>query len=139
MAARRINISMLHSLFAVCLGACAGASLRWLANQALNPLVAALPLGTLAVNWLGGWLMGVALGVFSLIPHAAGEWRLLVITGFLGSLTTFSAFSAEMAALLQQGRWLLCACAVTLHVAGSIALVFLGLGSVALARRLLAP
>lgn len=129
---------MLQSLLALWLGAALGASLRWAANVTLNPLIASLPLGTLAVNWLGGWLMGLALGVFALFPQLGGEWKLLVITGFLGSLTTFSAFSAEMTTLIQQGRWLLCGGAVALHVAGSIGLVFVGLGTVNLARKLLA-
>lgn len=128
---------MLHSFFALWLGAALGASLRWAANSVLNPLMATLPLGTLAVNWLGGWLMGIALGVFALFPQLGSEWKLLVITGFLGSLTTFSAFSAETAAMIQHGRWLVCLGTVLLHVVGSIGLVFVGLGTANLAKKLL--
>lgn len=130
------TMNMILSVCAVCIGACAGALLRWLANTVLNPVLAALPLGTLAVNWLGSLLMGLALGLFAFFPGAASQLKLLVITGFLGSLTTFSAFAGEMAAMLQQGRIALCAGVICLHVIGSIVLVFLGLGLAHLIRSL---
>lgn len=113
------------SALAVCAGACAGSLLRWLANIFLNPLMAAFPLGTLAVNLTGSLIMGAALSFFD--SHSVtGDLKLAVITGFLGSLTTFSAFAAEMAALLQSGRYLVCAIALGLHVFGSIAMIFAG-------------
>lgn len=118
---------MLSAVLCICLGACAGALVRWGANVLLNPVFAAVPLGTLFVNWLGGLLMGLALGYFAACPDASPNSKLLVITGFLGSLTTFSAFSGEMASLIQQGRLLLCATVIGLHVFGSIGMVFLGL------------
>ena len=77
-------------------GAALGANARWLLGLWLNALFPALPLGTLAANLLGGWLIGLALGVFAWLPALAPEWRLFLVTGFLGALTTFSTFSAEM-------------------------------------------
>lgn len=118
---------MFISICSVCVGACAGALLRWLANIYLNPVLAAFPLGTLAVNWLGSLLMGLALGYFASAPDSSAGSRLLVITGFLGSFTTFSAFAGEMASMIQHGRLFLCAAVIGLHVCGSIVLVFLGL------------
>lgn len=118
---------MLTSVLSICLGACAGALLRYMANILLNPLLAAFPLGTLAVNWLGGMLMGLAMGYFAAVPDASPESKLMFITGFLGSLTTFSAFSGEMATLIQQNKLALCIGAISLHVVGSIIMVFLGM------------
>lgn len=128
---------MALSLLCVCLGACAGACCRWGLNAALNPLFSALPLGTLAANWLGSLMMGVVLGMFSLYPAANPHWKLLLVTGFLGSFTTFSAFAGEMAALMASQRYILCAAGIFLHVAGCIALVFGGMGLVALIRKIL--
>ena len=90
----------------------------------------ALPLGTLAANLIGGYLIGVALAVFTALPDLSPQWRLFVITGFLGGLTTFSTFSAEVVIQLQQGRpgWAL---ATTFaHLAGSLALTALGIATV---------
>ena len=125
---------MRSSLLAVCAGASAGAALRWLLGLILNPLFPLLPLGTLAVNWLGGYLIGLALSLFACFPALGAEWRLAVVTGFLGALTTFSAFSAEVAALIQQGRLLWAGGAVALHVCGSLAMTFLGMGTFSLLR-----
>jgi CrcB protein len=123
---------MLYSLFSISIGACAGAALRWFAGRALNPLVPVLPLGTLAVNLAGGWLIGFALGVFAHFPGLSETWRLFVITGFLGSLTTFSTFSAEVILLLQEGRLFPGLLLVFLHVAGSLGMTLLGIGTAAL-------
>lgn len=125
---------MLLSILAICSGACAGACLRWLANILLNPIWPALPLGTLCVNLFGGFLMGIALSCFSLFPALPTQWKLLVITGFLGSLTTFSAFAGEMASLLENGKVALCALGISLHVFGSILMVFAGIGLASLAK-----
>lgn len=124
-------------IIAICLGACAGALARWGANLLLNPICSAIPLGTLAVNWLGSFLMGLALAFFASFDGNSG-WKLLLITGFVGSFTTFSAFSGEMASLLQAGRADMCLLGICLHVFGSIALVFAGLRSFGLLSRLLA-
>lgn len=125
---------MLLSIFAVCVGACAGALLRWAANLLLNPFFAPLPLGTLAVNLAGGLIMGIAMGCFALFPAAPQQWKLLLVTGFLGSLTTFSAFSGEMTRLISENRLALCAMGIGLHVGGSILMVFAGIALVSLVR-----
>ena len=83
---------MLNSILAISLGASAGAVLRWFLGRALNTLFPAIPPGTLAANLLGGYLIGLALAVFAAAPSVSPEWRLLIITGFLGGLTTFSLF-----------------------------------------------
>jgi CrcB protein len=125
---------MLTSLLAIGLGAALGAILRWLLSIGLNGLLPALPPGTLAANLIGGYLIGVALAVFAQLPQLPPEWRLFVITGFLGGLTTFSTFSAEVTTHLQAGRlgWALGVIAV--HVSGSLLMTLAGLATVAWAR-----
>ena len=95
---------MLSAVIAISLGASLGAVLRWLLGVGMNHLLPALPLGTLAANLVGGYLVGVAVALFAQSPQLPPEWRLFVITGFLGGLTTFSTFSAEVVAALNQGR-----------------------------------
>lgn len=126
---------MINSILAISLGASAGAVLRWLLGRALNALFPLVPIGTLAANLIGGYFIGVALAVFAAMPQWAPEWRLLVITGFLGGLTTFSTFSAEVTTLLQQGRFQWAGTAIAVHVLGSLAMTMLGLATVALLRR----
>lgn len=126
---------MINSILAISLGASAGAVLRWLLGRALNALFPLIPIGTLAANLLGGYLIGVAVAVFAALPQLAPEWRLLVITGFLGGLTTFSTFSAEVTTLLQQGRLQWAGAAIAVHVAGSLSMTLLGMATVALLRR----
>ncbi len=119
----------------ISLGAAAGAVLRWLLGTWLNALLPSLPPGTLAANLVGGYLIGVARAVFAQHPGLAPEWRLLVITGFLGGLTTFSTFSAEVTHLIQQGRILWACVARGAHLFGSLAMTAAGLGTGALRRR----
>jgi fluoride exporter len=126
---------MLHSVLAICAGACLGALLRWGLGNGLNALFPALPPGTLAANLIGAYLIGLAIGVFAHHDSLPPEWRLFVITGFLGSLTTFSSFSAEVVALLQQGRIAWAAAAIGAHLFGSLLLTLAGLASVEAARR----
>lgn len=126
---------MLHSILAISAGASAGAVLRWLLGRSLNTLFPAIPPGTLAANLIGGYLIGIAIAVFTGLPNLSPEWRLLIITGFLGGLTTFSTFSAEVVTLLQQGRLLWAGAAISLHVVGSLAMTILGLTTVALIKR----
>jgi len=116
---------MLH-IFAICLGACAGALLRWQLGLWLSP-GGLIPWGTLAANLVGGYLVGLCVGVFQALPQLDPVWRLALITGFLGALTTFSSFSAEVVALLQQQRYALALGTTTLHLGGSLLLTVLGL------------
>jgi len=126
---------MLYSVLAVALGAACGALLRWGLGLSLNWLYPAIPPGTLAANLIGGYLIGIAITFFAAHPELPPQWRLLVITGFLGGLTTFSAFSAEITALIEQGRLLSAGAAATLHVGGSIAMTLLGIATWQLMRR----
>jgi fluoride exporter len=119
------------TLLAITLGAALGALARWGLGLALNHLFPAVPPGTLAANLVGAYLVGLALPMLLVQPEAHPAWRLFVLTGFLGGLTTFSAFSGEVALLLQQGRLALSAGAITLHVGGSLALTLAGFATVA--------
>ncbi len=114
-------------LLAVGGGAAAGAWLRWGLGAMLNPVFPTLPLGTLAANLVGGLLMGVAMEFLTRHAVLPPEARLLVTTGFLGGLTTFSTFSAEIVTLLVRREYLWGSIAVAAHVAGSIAMTVLGL------------
>src|SRR5436190_17502318 len=122
-------------LLAVGGGAAVGAWLRWWLGIVLNPVFPTLPLGTLAANLIGGYLMGIALAVLSHFEALPPEARLLITTGFLGGLTTFSTFSGEAATLLgrQQLGWT--AALVGAHVVGSIVMTFAGIGSMRLILR----
>jgi CrcB protein len=118
------------SVLAVSLGAAVGAVARWQLGLWLSSPGALLPWGTLAANLVGGYLIGVALGVFQALPALDPMWKLLLVTGFLGGLTTFSAFSAEVVDFLTQGRLLLAMTTALLHVAGSLLATWLGLKTV---------
>lgn len=109
------------------IGGALGCWLRWLLGLLLNPLFPTLPLGTLAANLLGGFLMGGVLGVFDHFQTLPPELRLFVATGFLGGLTTFSTFSAESTTLLLRQQYLWFAGHVTLHLVGSIAMTVAGI------------
>ena len=118
---------------AICIGACVGALSRWQLGLWLNPASSGLlPWGTLAANLIGGYLVGVCVGVFQQLPELDPIWRLALVTGFLGALTTFSSFSAEVVSLLQQGRFALATGNAALHLFGSLALTWLGLKTAAL-------
>ena len=126
---------MLNSIFAISIGASAGAVLRWLLGRSLNTLFPLIPPGTLTANLLGGYLIGLALAIFTALPNLSPEWRLLIVTGFLGGLTTFSTFSAEVATLLQQGRLLWAGAAISMHVIGSLFMTLLGMATVVFLKR----
>lgn len=115
---------------AVGIGAALGAWLRWLLGIAFNPLVGALPLGTLFANLIGGYLVGVAVEYLGRHAGLPPEMRLFVITGFLGGLTTFSTFSAEAVALLSRGQFGWALAHMLAHLVGSIALTILGIYTV---------
>jgi len=125
---------MIASLLSISAGASLGAILRWLLASVLNPIFPALPLGTLAANLVGGYLVGIAVALFAALPDVSPQVRLFVITGFLGGLTTFSTFSAEVVTQLQQGHgaWAL-ATALT-HMIGSFVLCALGIATVGMLR-----
>jgi CrcB protein len=118
------------SVLAISVGAAIGAVLRWLLAVRFNPLWTALPLGTLAANLVGGYAIGVALGWLGQHPELPPQVRLFVVTGLLGGLTTFSTFSAEVVAHLQEGRMAPALLVAVTHVLGSLALTALGLASV---------
>ena len=118
------------SILAVCVGASCGALLRWLLATQFNSLLPSLPPGTLIANLLGGYLIGVAIAYFGNHPSLSPQWRLLVVTGFLGGLTTFSAFSAEVVANLMEARLNWAFATVAAHLLGSIAMTLLGIGTV---------
>jgi len=121
----------LKSIFAVFIGAGLGALLRWSLGLTLNSYFPSIPPGTLAANLIGGYIIGVAVAFFAISTTIAPEWRLFVITGFCGGLTTFSTFSSEIVDLLQQGRSLAACGAAALHLAGSVSMTLLGIGTVA--------
>ena len=117
----------LNSFLAVGIGAALGAWLRWGLGALLNPVLPTLPLGTLAANLLGGYLVGIAVAVFAQHPGLAPEARLLIITGFLGGLTTFSTFSAEAMHLLTRGEYAWAGAHMASHLAGSLVMTLFGL------------
>jgi len=117
-------------LAAVGIGAALGAWLRWGLGAAMNALVPALPMGTLAANLIGGYLVGVAVAIFEQYGGLAPELRLFVITGFLGGLTTYSTFSAESVSLLTTGRYGWALAHTVAHLLGSISMTVLGIASV---------
>jgi CrcB protein len=114
------------TFLALCAGSVIGATLRWLAQIVLNPVLPTLPLGTLLVNVVGGFVIGIAVAVFQSMPDLPQHWRIFAITGVLGGLTTFSSFTAESMLLLQEGRpgWAFAHAAA--HVLGALAACFAG-------------
>jgi CrcB protein len=120
------------SLLAVVVGGTAGCVLRWLLGNAFNLLFPSIPPGTLLANWLGCYLVGLALAYFGAHPDLPPQWRLLVITGFLGGLTTFSSFSGEVVLLLSQARLGAAMAAIALHLGGSLALTAAGIATLRL-------
>lgn len=120
--------------FVIGVGAAIGAWTRWWLGLMLNATLPALPLGTLAANLIGGYLMGVFMGLFTLSSSFSPEVRLFVMTGFLGGLTTFSTFSAEAVTLLARGQYGWAATHVLVHVLGSLAMTGLGLLTIQLMR-----
>src|SRR5215472_16209966 len=125
---------MWKAIVAISVGASLGALLRWWLGMTLNPQFPGIPPGTLAANLIGAYVIGMAMAFFASYTAVAPEWRLFVITGFCGGLTTFSTFSAGMVALLQQGRAGLALRGAAVHLAGSLLMTFAGIGTVALIR-----
>jgi len=120
---------MWKPIFIISLGASIGAVLRWLLGVKFNSYFPTLPPGTLIANLVGGYIIGLAIAYFSQAPGIAPEWRLLIITGFCGGLTTFSTFSAEVVTLLQQGRLIWAISTIAIHVSGSLIMTLAGLAT----------
>lgn len=120
---------------AVGVGAALGAWLRWGLGMLLNPLLPDLPLGTLAANLTGGLAIGVAIEFFATYPGIAPEWRLAIITGFLGALTTYSTFSAEAVTLIGRGQYAWAGLHVVTHLAGSLVMTAAGIAAVRILTR----
>ena len=132
------------SVIAICIGASLGALARWglglwLGPATINatavpvlPVLPAIPLGTLAANLIGGYLVGICVAVFQAMPQLDPVWRLALVTGFLGALTTFSSFSAEVVDMLQQQRYGLALGTSALHLFGSLLLTVAGIKTASL-------
>jgi fluoride exporter len=121
---------MWRSFIAVSIGGVLGCLMRWVLALFLNSAFPTIPPGTLAANLIGCYIIGIALGFFTLYPAFAPEWRLFITTGFCGGLTTFSTFSAEIVTLLQAGRTLWAVAAISVHLVGSLAMTIAGIATV---------
>jgi CrcB protein len=118
---------MWPSIFAIFFGAGLGALLRAGLNVATATMASTIPLGTLISNLVGGYLVGIAVAFFGNNPSISPEWKLFIVTGFLGGLTTFSSFSAEVVGFMQRGEVTWALGTALLHLVGSLALTFLGI------------
>jgi CrcB protein len=118
---------VLKSIVAIALGSALGALLRWTLSVNFNLRFTAIPPGTLLANLIGGYIVGLAIAYFSNASDIAPEWRLFIITGFCGGLTTFSTFSAEVVTLLQEGRMAWAVGAIGAHLTGSLLMTIAGM------------
>jgi len=125
--------TVLQMLLAVFIGGGTGSVVRWLLSMRLNPVHAALPIGTLTANLVGAFIIGLGLALFTRMTHLDPVWKLLITTGFCGGLTTFSTFSAEVVFLLQDGRLAWAALNILLNLAGSLTMTALAFWIVSLA------
>lgn len=116
---------MFNTLLAVFIGGGVGSVTRWLISLKLNNLSSHVPVGTLLVNLIGAFIIGLALSLFTRVTHIDPVWKLLVTTGFCGGLTTFSTFSVEVVYLIQDGKLAWAAGTVLLNLAGSLAMTML--------------
>ncbi len=114
------------AVLAICLGASIGALSRWGLGLWLSP-GGQIPWGTLAANLIGGYLIGGCIAAFHSLPQLDPVWKLLLVTGFLGGLTTFSSFSAEVVGFMLAERYLLAVSTALVHVAGSLLMTVAGI------------
>jgi CrcB protein len=125
---------MWKAAVAISVGAALGALARWQLGERLNSLFPTIPPGTLLANLIGAYIVGLAIAFFAQFSALAAEWRLLVITGFCGGLTTFSTFSAELTVLLQEGRVHWALATIGAHVVGSLLMTFAGMATLSWAK-----
>lgn len=118
---------MLKPIIFIALGATIGATLRWMIGLKLNSLFPTIPPGTIVANLVGSYIIGFAIAWFASHPGIAPEWKLLIVTGLCGSLTTFSTFSAEILTLIQQGQTIWALGAIATHVCGALLMTFAGM------------
>jgi CrcB protein len=130
-----LSSALCKSILAIAIGSALGALFRWFLALRLNTLLPGLPMGTLAANLIGGYIIGVAIASFAAVPSISPVWRVLITTGFCGGLTTFSTFSVETVGLLQAGRigWALAG--IGANLIGSLCATSLGLLTVRLVVR----
>ena len=114
------------NIVAICIGACLGALSRWGLGLWLSA-GASMPWGTLVANLIGGYLIGVFIALFQAMPQLDPAWKLAIITGFLGALTTFSSYSAEVIGLLQQQRLVAALGWASVHLVGSLFMTYMGM------------
>ncbi len=119
-------MTLVTNLATIALGASIGATLRWSLAVSLNHVWARIPVGTLLANLVGGLLIGMAYSYLDQYPNVPQEYKIFFLTGFLGSLTTFSAFSVEMHQIFSSGRYLWMGVGIFIHVVGSITLTGIG-------------
>ena len=120
---------MWKSVLAIAIGSALGALFRWQLGLRFNALFPTIPPGTLLANLIGAYVIGLCMAFFATYAAISPEWRLLLITGFCGGLTTFSTFSAEVVTLLQHGRLSWAVATIAVHVVGSVAMTFAGIGT----------
>jgi CrcB protein len=123
---------MLKSILVISAGGAVGCIARWVLSARLNGLFTSIPFGTLVANLAGCYMIGLAIAFLGARPMLAPEWRLFLVTGFLGGLTTFSTFSAEVVTMLQAGRMMWAFGTIALHVIGGLTMTFLGIATVML-------
>ncbi|CNI13813.1 fluoride efflux transporter CrcB [Yersinia mollaretii] len=116
---------MFNTLLAVFIGGGVGSVARWLVSMKLNSLSHNIPVGTLVVNLIGAFIIGLTLALFTRLTHIDPVWKLLITTGFCGGLTTFSTFSVEVVYLIQDGKLAWAAGTILLNLAGSLAMTML--------------
>lgn len=124
-----------YAIFAISIGSVIGALMRYGLSLSMNAFVPHIPMGTLASNLIAAYIVGVAIAFFASTPNLSPAWRLFVITGLAGGLSTFSTFSAELLTLLRDGRLGWSAGMLALHVGGSLTMTALGMATISLTRQ----